>query len=587
MKITDFRLLIVCGLMAAGAFGLEVKMSIQPPVIDLGGSAVLSIEVRGAKNPSPPALPSVPGLRFVSAGQSQNTSWVNGRSDSFTAFNFQVYPQQTGTFPIGPFDYTADKETKTLRGELKVVPAAGDTAQPQSWSDILSARLTVDRDSAYVQEPFNLTLLIYIRQGVQLAGNINLQGMPETGLSELAWQELDPERDVINDVIYDVRRFRTRTRALASGLFEFTPSVTVQVAVPNRNNSSRGPFDDPFFNPLFSRVETRPVDLPVEKTVLNIKPLPEAGKPAGFGGAVGEFDFKTSAQPLAVRPGDPVTLTMIISGDGNFDRVTMPALPTNGLFRLYGDPVRKQENGTVRFEQVISPRSSGATEIPSIAFSFFDTRAGQYRTVNSPPIPITVAEASNSTAQIFAAKDTVTLPPPETPFATESELSQMRGTFTRIWDEVRPWLWTVPSALLLAVVLRLVKQYRRRQQMDTARIRRQKAPKAARTALKKALLAARQGNVTSFYDALWCALADYFGHRLNLQPGAVTPDTVLRTLENAKAGQELICGLHDLFHQVDACRYGRPAEPVSPEAMKSQQARLEELLKQCEKIKLP
>ena len=581
MKILDFRVPIVFCLLTLHAFGFEATMTVQPPLIQLGESATLSIEVRNAKNPVPPALPDVPGLRFVGAGQSQHSSWVNGKSDSFVAFNFQVFPQKTGTFTIGPFGYQVDGQTKTLQGELKVVGTSGDAAQPQSWNDIVFARLAIDRESAYVQEPFGMTLSIYSRQGVQMAGNVNLTGMPETGLDGLQWQEVQGGREVINNVIFDIRRFQTRTRAVSSGVFEFKPSVAVQVVVPNQNNRS----NDPFFGSFFQRTETRPVDLPVEKATITVKPLPETGKPSGFSGAVGRFDFQVSAQPLEVHPGDPVTLTMTISGDGNFDRVISPALPANGLFRLFGEPVRKQENNAVRFEQVVSPRTADVKEIPAIPFSFFDTQTGQYLTVNSKPILITVTATSNSTAQVFAAKDSIVLPPPETPFATESDLQRIEGQVKSLWQTVRPWLWAFPVALITGVVLFLGQRLHRNRQSDTVRVRRQKAPKAARKALRAAEQARRHADVAAFYDSLWNAMADYFGHRLNLPPGDVTSSTVLQVMGRAGFDPEQIKMLRTIFEQVEASRYGQP-EAVSPESMEKLQSGLEQILKQCEKAKL-
>jgi hypothetical protein len=567
-------------LSAASAFGFEATMTIQPPLIQLGESATLSIEVRDAKNPVPPALPDVPGLRFAGAGQSQHSSWVNGKSDSFVAFNFQVYPQKTGTFAIGPFEYKVDGQTKTLQGELKVVGTSGDTAQPQSWTELVFARLAIDRGSAYVQEPFGLMLSIYSRQGLQMAGNVSLTGMPETGLDGLQWQEAQGGREVINNVIYDIRRFQARTRAVASGVFEFKPSVTVQVVVPNQNNRS----NDPFFGSFFQRTETRPVDLPVEKSAVTVKPLPDTGKPSGFSGAVGRFDFQVSAQPLEIHPGDPVTLTMAITGDGNFDRVMSPALPANGLFRLFGEPVRKQGNNAVQFEQVVSPRTADVKEIPAIPFSFFDTQSGQYRTVNSKPIPITVTATSNSTAQVFAAKDSIVLPPPENPFATESDLQRIEGQVKSLWQTVRPWLWVFPAALITGAVLVLGQRLHRTRQSDTARVRRQKAPKAARKALRAAEQARRRTDVAAFYDSLWDAMADYFGHRLNLLPGDVTSSTVLQAMSRAGFDPEQINMLRMIFEQVEASRYGQSGS-VSPENMEKLQSGLEQILKQSEKAK--
>lgn len=556
-------------------------MMIQPPLIQMSESATLTIQVRGAKNLQPPALPDVQGLRFVGAGQSQQSSWVNGKSDSFTSFNFQVYPQKTGTFSIGPFEYKLNGETKMLQGELKVVASSGDAAQPQSWSELVFARLEIDRTAAYVQEPFGLTLSIYSRQGVQMAGNVNLSGMPETGLDGLQWQEVQGGRDVINNAVYDIRRFQTHTRAMGSGVFDFNPSVTVQVVLPNQQRNQY-----PFFGSLFQRTETRPVDLPVKTASITITPLPIEGKPPGFSGAVGQFDFQVSAQPLDVHPGDPITLTMSISGDGNFDRVMSPPLPTNSLFRLFGEPIRKQENDSIRFEQVISPRTADLKEIPPVAFSFFDTQAGKYRTVSSQPIPITVTATSNSTAQLFAAKESIVLPSAaETPFATESDLQRIEIQVKSFWQRIRAWLWIPPAVLAMGFVIFAGQKFRTIRQSDTVRVRRQKAPKAARKALHAAEHARRKEDSRAFHDALWRALADYFGHRLNLPAGDVTAASVLPVLGGAGLDPEQMSRLRGIFEQVDASRYGLPVNK-SPENLKELQDSLGYILKLCEKIKL-
>jgi hypothetical protein len=582
LKILDFRLPIVFCLMALHASGFEATMTVQPPLIQLGETATLSIEVRGSRKVQPPALPNVPGLRFSGASQSQQSSWVNGKSDSFTSFSYQIAPQQTGTFGIGPFNYTIDGESKTLQVELKVVATSGDASQPQSWSEILFARLEPDRTSAYVQEPFGLMLSVYSRQGVQLAGNINMQGMPGTGLSELKWQEIQPSREVVSNAVYDVRRFYSQTRAMSSGVFEFKPSITVQVVIQNKNNRS----NDPFFGSMFQRTETRPVDLPVEKVAIAVKPLPDEGRPSGFSGAVGQFAFQVSAQPLDVHPGDPITLAITISGDGNFDRVSMPSLPANGQFRLFGEPVRKQEDKAVRFEQVVSPRTADVTEIPPISFSFFDTQAGRYNTLTNRSIPITVTAASNSAAQVFAAKDSIVLPPPETPFATESDLQRIEGQVKSLWQTVRPWLWTIPSVLLSVPAILFGRKFYRTRQNDTARVRKQKAPRIARKALAAAEHARQKGDPTSFYDALWDALAGYFSHRLNLEPGNVSALTVLSALERTGFDSELINCLRHIFEQVEASRYGLPSREMSPSQLEQLQIDLEKILKTCDREKL-
>ncbi|MGE4490800.1 MAG: BatD family protein [Kiritimatiellales bacterium] len=604
MKIADFRLplhvvpllslrkaslcvpIVLC-LTAAHAFGFEATLKINPPVVSLNDSAQLSIEVRGARSPQPPAISEVPGLQISYGGQSTQMNWVNGKTDNFVSFNYTVYPQKTGDFSIGPITYKVGKDTQVLGpATLKVVGSSDGTQQAQNWSDVLFAKLTADRNSAYVQEPFELTLAIYSRQDLQMAGNINLEGLPESGLPDLKWQELEPTRDVVNNMVFDVRRFRARTRALSSGSFAFKPVITAQVALQNRSNRRRSFFDDPFFNPLFSQVETRPVQVPIEPFDLEIKPLPVEGRPAGFSGAVGQFRFQVSAKPVSVHPGDPITLTMSIAGDGNFDRITAPVLRTDDGFRFYGDPTKAQTNNLVAFEQVVSPKSTDVTEIPPVAFSYFDTSSGEYRILHSESIPLTVTAGSTDTAQVFATKETVVLPPQDTPFATESDIQRMLAALKGFWMMARPWLWIIPCAFGLWIIVFFSRKIHHHRRKDTARVRRQKAPKAARKALHAATQARRHEKVPEFYDALWTALTDYFCNRLNLSPGDITSSVVLRTLERAGFSTDQMRTLQTVFDRVEAGRYGAPQTAPTAAAMEETQRSLEQILRLCEKSRI-
>jgi hypothetical protein len=282
-----------------------------------------------------------------------------------------------------------------------------------------------------------------------------------------------------------------------------------------------------------------------------------------------------------MHPGDPVTLTLTLVGDGNFDRVMPPAFPDDGSFRLFGEPVRKQGNNGVRFEQVISPTSGTVSHIPPITFSYFDTQSGQYRSLKSQTIPITVTASSNDTAQLFAAKETVMQP--DLPFVAESDVQRAVGFMTLAWRSVRPWLWTLPTILGIGMVLFFARKIRLGRRKNVAKFRRQKAPKAARTALKKATIARKNKDASAFYNAMGSALSDYFGHRLNLSPGDVTGPVVLKALENAGLSPEELTHLKELFERVDAERYA-PGSTASFDQSAEEQQLLIQTLKRCQKI---
>ena len=116
---------------------------------------------------------------------------------------------------------------------------------------------------------------------------------------------------------------------------------------------------------------------------------------------------------------------------------------------------------------------------------------------------------------------------------------------------------------------------------NVALARRQKAPKAARKQVQRADQAMRKKNEPAFYEALWNALAEYFGHRLNLAPGEVSLQAVLSTFPGVSEELEA------LFNTVEQRRYGiQSGQENSKDEMKMLLNKLTSTLKACERIKV-
>src|ERR1700679_2660026 len=94
---------------------------------------------------------------------------------------------------------------------------------------------------------------------------------------------------------------------------------------------------------------------------LTVKPLPVAGRPADFAGAVGNFELSADGSPKRVKMGDPVTMKIKVSGQGNFDRVTAPVLKEPDGWRSYPPSNTFQGDddiatrGTKIFEMAVIP----------------------------------------------------------------------------------------------------------------------------------------------------------------------------------------------------------------------------------------
>src|SRR5439155_732501 len=187
-------------------------------------------------------------------------------------------------------------------------------------------------------------------------------------------------------------------------------TLTIGPATMALNLVVRGRVTDPFFGSVLGD-QRRPMELHSEPLALAVLPLPDAGKPADFSGAVGHFQFDLKASPLEVAVGDPVTVTSTIRGDGALDAVRPPAIAANDRLRVYPVQVAQVANqpaahaGEKVFEQVVIPLAAGTVALPDLRFSYFDPEARSYQTVDRPPIVLTVHEsaAAHAAPQITGA----------------------------------------------------------------------------------------------------------------------------------------------------------------------------------------
>ena len=150
------------------------------------------------------------------------------------------------------------------------------------------------------------------------------------------------------------------------------------------NNMLRNPFTSIFG-------EKKEVKLTSTPQSVKVLPLPQANRPADFGGAVGEFEAESSVTPNKVNVGDPATLKLKISGVGNFDRVASVMLPSDANWKTYSpkshfEPLDSAGfQGTKTFEQPIIANNGSITSVPSLSFSYFDPEKRQYATLTTAP----------------------------------------------------------------------------------------------------------------------------------------------------------------------------------------------------------
>ncbi len=191
--------------------------------------------------------------------------------------------------------------------------------------------------------------------------------------------------------------------------------INADVAVGSVRNSRQTFFRDPFNmdSKRYERfvVESQPISL-------EVKPLPEEGRPEGFYGLVGNYEILASAQAsettqdgkLKVAVGEPITLTVKIGPANYTEPIKAPnlfAIPEfSKNFRMPKQQSDPEVKGNYKiFTQTIRAENDNVTEIPSIPLAYFDVESGSYKTAKSEPIPIEVTSAEKLTVSDFVGGD--------------------------------------------------------------------------------------------------------------------------------------------------------------------------------------
>ncbi|MCB9572968.1 MAG: BatD family protein [Kofleriaceae bacterium] len=136
-----------------------------------------------------------------------------------------------------------------------------------------------------------------------------------------------------------------------------------------------------------------------EPRTLEVKPLPQQGRPPSFAGAVGtSFSIATQSSRSVVQLGEPVELEITVKGDTRLDGLSLG--PLAGPGRLPADrfsmpdtvpPGELSDDGRTKvFKVQVQVTDPSTTEIPPLELAWFDPTAAAYHTAHSEPIALSV-----------------------------------------------------------------------------------------------------------------------------------------------------------------------------------------------------
>lgn len=382
---------------------------------DSGDPSELQLVYENCAPDQDPSLPRMDGLSFTLEGRSSQTQIVNFDVTRSTVLTYRVRATRSVPIQIPPFD------VKTNKGTFRVPSFVGGT--PPSASDLdLSAHLTPGSTTVWAGEIFPLTYRLDAsrRNPSQIVSNLDWKPAP---LIAEDWSKPEPTETMVNGEPHSSAIYRTRAYAKDPGTLTLNPaSLLVNVQT---GSVGMGFFQAP-------RVEQ--INVPSDQPTISVRPLPPA--PATFTGAVGQFKFTSKVVPAKAAVGDPITWTLELSGNGNWPEIDgLPQRDVSKDFRVVQPkPRRTPAEGklfdvTLSEDVVLVPTRAGDYTLGPVTFTYFDPKAGDYKTITTPATTITVtAPAAAPMPAATPATPTAENPTPSGPTAGESPaIADLRG----------------------------------------------------------------------------------------------------------------------------------------------------------------
>jgi len=563
--------------------GAEINVTaiFNPPRVALGDKAqyVLEIKETGTSRQlevervTSLPIPQSGGLELTNGrtGTSQQTSIINGEREYSVTQQLIIDADapRVGTFTLPSYVFQYKEQTlRAPSATLQVVERGADAGPTTDELIFLKADAP---DQLYIGQTTAIQLKLYISQNIRLSGLNNFDRSAD-GFTISELPDSQETSEVFNGRSYRVLNWTLTITPIQTGPQDLNFQFTVSASLPGQNNRSRDPlggrgFGSSLFDDFFTRSER--LTLNTEPTTVEVLALPTADEPASFTGAIGDFAMQVYTDRNQTQAGEPIMLSVEISGSGNFDRINGPTIPETAHWRSYEPESNFQSRaagntllGTKRFDYIMVPKQAGILKIPEIRFAYFEPETERYTQLSSPTIEIEVSPSGRPAAPSGPSTQTAQLPSSEIlPLQQELTVEEALLTLdyrpssshqTSHWNS--PRFWSINTVIAVGLVSTgLVLRRKRRLKEDPTYADQQLAKQELRTT--KA--AAQKAKVAEdFYAQTQSAIRLAVTYRTGENHRTANIDTLCGTMLKIGLSEQAISQTRRLFAIADALRFG-------------------------------
>ncbi|WP_299126698.1 BatD family protein [uncultured Winogradskyella sp.] len=574
MKYKTHKISILFLILATSIAAAQVKFEAKVSKKKLGVNERLRIDFEMNQDGDNFVPPNFNDFEVVGGpNTSVSNTWINGKRTYKKTYSYFLAPKKRGKFTIKQATIEIEGEIyKTFPLTINVTAAVDKPNAPPGAADIASENIhlvaEVSKTNPYLNEGFTVVYKLYVS--------------PETGVSN--WREKDNPRynnfwsqnvEIkglnIQKGLYKGEEYRyvvlrkTVLYPQKTGKLKIEPLVLdISVEVPTGRA-------DIFGRQIMTKV---PKTVTAGSRTINVKPLPEQGKPADFKGAVGDFNFKLTTSKTQLNATESLQAKIEVSGKGNLKLFELPKLNTPSSLEVY-EPEHKENvrtnlsgmRGRISDTYTIVPQYRGKYPIPSISFSYFDLATETYKRISTDEVVIDVLEGPTASA----SKDNNTATA-----STKQTVRPSANTFAFIktnsnWSNVKrqPFFRSTSFWLLLLlpfIMIPLAILIRRQNDKRNADVLGNRIRKADRLA-KKYLGEAKKnlGNKETFYESLERALHNYLKAKLKIETTDFNKEKIENLLIERKVDNSVVAHFISILEHCELARY----TPITQVTMKN------------------
>ncbi len=507
--------------------------------------------------------PDFEGFRvLMGPSQAISSSWINGVRNYSKTYSYTLAPTQRGEFTIKQATIVIEGKTyKTTPKKVEVTAAVDKPSDQMTADDIADQNLhlvaEVSKTSPYMNEAVSVVYKLYVSPTINVS---NFRPLDNPTYNNFWSQDIPVTSYSVKNGTYQGKSYRyvILKRVVLypqkSGALEIEPlSLEITLDVPTNRR-------DFFGQPIYTQTNKT---VSAGKRTIDVKPLPLAGQPSDFSGAVGSFRFKVSTSKRTLKATESLQAIVEVEGNGNLKLFQLPTLEMPGSLEVYepeyNENVRTTLSGMqgkVSNNYTVVPSFKGDYPIPPIRFSYFDPEDETYKTLTSDEINIEVTsgplESSGGNIPLASGSKR----------PVQSTGSQFH--FIKLAPDLRPSLETpffgslnyylfFLSPLLLIPLAIVFGRKREAIASDVAGRKIKRANKLAKKYLFKAKRA--MGEKDEFYIAMEKALHNYLKAKLKIETSEFSKEKITDLLTKKNVDEETIAGFMALLKNCEMARY--------------------------------